>query len=130
MTLESHAVVVNFAGLREREDLKAARVGEHGMMPLHEFVQAAHVAHEFVTRTQVKMIGVAQHERGIDVLEVFGREGLDRRLRANGREDRREEVAMRCGEDARAGAVVFGCDGELEHEGNYNLDKSIISSII
>jgi hypothetical protein len=24
---------------------------------------------------------------------------------------------VRCGEDSRAGAVVFGCDAELEHEG-------------
>ncbi len=86
-------------------------------MPLHEVVQAAHVADEFVAGTQVEMIGVAQHERGIDILEVFGRESLDRRLRANGCEDRREEVAVRSGENARAGAGVFGGDLELEHVG-------------
>lgn len=66
------------------------------------------------------MIGVAQDERGVDVLKMFGREGLDRCLRANRREDGSEEVAVRCGEDARAGAVVAGGDGILEHEGNYN----------
>ena len=49
-------------------------------------------------------------------LDMFGREGLDRRLRADGR----EEVAVRCGEYARARAVVFGGDLEFEHEGNYN----------
>lgn len=115
VTLEGHAVVVNFAGLRERENLKAARVGEHGTMPLHELVQAAHVAHEFVAGTQIKMIGVAQDERSVDVFEMLRREGLDRRLRANGREDRRDEVAVRRGENPRAGAVGFGGDLEGEH---------------
>ena len=61
------------------------------------------------------MIGVAQDERGIDILEVFGREGLDGRLRANGREDGRDEVAVRGGEESRAGAVVFGGDLEVKH---------------
>ena len=87
--------------------MKAARVGEHGTLPLHELMQAAHVANEFVAGTQVEMIGVAQHERGVDVLEVFGREGLDRCLRTHGREDRREEVAVRGGEYPSACAVVF-----------------------
>ena len=51
---------------------------------------------------------------------MFGSEGLDRRLRANGREDRGEEVAVRGGEDARAGAVVFGGDLEFKHRADYN----------
>ncbi len=66
------------------------------------------------------MIGVTQHERGIDILEMFGRERLDGCLRANGREDRCEQVAVWRSEDTRAGAIVFGCDGKLEHMGYYN----------
>lgn len=66
------------------------------------------------------MIGVAQHERSIDVLEMFGREGLDGGLRADRREDRREQVAVGRGEDTRAGAVAAGGDVEMEHEGDYN----------
>ena len=61
------------------------------------------------------MISIAQYKRGVDVLEVFGCEGFDGCLCANGREDRREEIAVRCGEDPRAGAIVFSCDGEGEH---------------
>lgn len=95
--------------------MKAARVGEHGTLPLHEFVQAAHLAHEFVAGTQVKMIRVAQHERGVDVLEMFRRESLDRRLRADRREDGRDEVAVRRGENPCASAVVFGGDLKGEH---------------
>ena len=96
--------------------MKAARVGEHRSPPLHELVQAAQVAHEFIAGAQIKMIGVAQHERSVDVLEMFRRESLDRRLRANRRKDRREEVAVRSGEYPRAGAVVFGGDLEVKHE--------------
>ena len=115
VTLEGHAVVVDCAGLCQREDLEAARIGEYGEGPTHELMQATHVTHDLVAGTQVEMVGVAQDERGIDLLELFGREGLDRRLRADRREDRCEQVAVRGGEDAGAGAVVFGSDLELEH---------------
>ena len=78
-------------------------------------MQAAHVAHEFVAGAQVEMIGVTQHERGVDLFEMFGRERLDGGLRADRCEDRREQVAVRRGEDSRAGAVVFSGDGEVKH---------------
>jgi hypothetical protein len=115
VTLEGHTIVVDLAGLRKREDLKAAGVGEHGARPLHELMQAAHIADEFIAGTQIEMIGVAQHQRGVDILEVFGRERFDRGLRADRCEDRREQVAVRRGEDSRAGTLVFGRDGEFKH---------------
>jgi len=115
MAFECHTIIVDFAGLRKRENLKTTRVGEHGTMPLHELVQATHVAYEFVAGAQVEMICVAQHERGIDVLKMFGCESLDCRLCANRREHRRKEVAMRCGEDSRPGTIVFGSDSKFEH---------------
>lgn len=78
-------------------------------------MQAAHVTDEFVPGAQVEVIRVAQHQRGVDVFEVLGREGFYSGLRADGRKDGGDEVAVRCGEDSRAGAVVFGGNGELEH---------------
>ena len=65
------------------------------------------------------MIGVGEHERGAQFLDLGRRERLDRCLRADGRKDRREEVAVRCGENPRAGAVVAGCDGKFEHGRDY-----------
>lgn len=120
VAFEGHAVVINFAGLCEGKNLKAARIREHGLVPLHKLVQAAHVAHQFVAGTQVKVIGVAQHQRGVDLLEMFGGECFYGGLRADGRKDRCDEVAVRRGENPRAGAVVFGCDLELEHGSDYN----------
>ena len=117
VTFEGHAILVDLAGLCQREDLKAARVGQHGTMPLHELVQTAHVAHEFVAGAQIEMISVAQDERSIDILEMLGRERLDRRLCAHGRKDRRNKIAVRGIEDPRAGTVVSGGDLELEHWG-------------
>ena len=79
------------------------------------------IADEFVAGTQVEMIGVAQHQRGVDVFEMFGRERFDRSLRANRREDRREQVAVRRGKDSRAGAIVFGGDSEFKHRADYTI---------
>jgi hypothetical protein len=95
VTLEGHAVFVDLAGLRERKNLKAARVGQHGVMPLHEPVQPAHIADEFIAGAQVEMIGVAQDQRSVDVFEMLGREGFDSGLRSHGGKDRRDQVAMR-----------------------------------
>lgn len=65
------------------------------------------------------MIGVAQYEGSVDAFEVFRRECLDRSLRTDRREDGRGQVAVRRGEDSRAGAVVFGGNLKLEHGADY-----------
>src|SRR5687767_10915580 len=62
------------------------------------------------------MIGVAQDERGVDILEMFRREGLDCCLCANRSEDRCEKITMRGSENPGAGAVVFGGDLEFKHQ--------------
>ncbi len=67
------------------------------------------------------MIGVAQDKRGVDVPEMFGREGLDRCLRAYGCKDRGDQITMRRCENSRTGAIVFGCDSEVKHWADYNL---------
>src|SRR5215216_5372255 len=121
VTLEGHAFIVYLAGLRKREDLEAARIGKHGIRPAHEPMQATQPSHHVVARTQVEVISIGKHKRSAQFLDLGGREGLDRCLRADGRENRRDKVAMKCGEDTRASAVVFSCDGEFEHEGNYTI---------
>ena len=75
------------------------------------------------------MIGVAQDKRGVDTFEVLRSERFDRCLRPYGREDWRDEVAVRGGEDACAGAVVFSCDVEFKHDGIVNENSEIFAKI-
>ena len=67
------------------------------------------------------MVGIAEDQRGLDALELFGREGLDGGLRADRRKDGREQVAMRGGEYPRAGTIIAGGDIEFKHEGDYTI---------
>ena len=115
VTLEGHAVIVNLTSLCQRKNLIAARVGQHGTRPLHKAMQSAQLSDQVVAGTQIKMIGITQHERGVDVFEMFGRQRLDRGLRADWREDRRDEIAVPGVENPGAGAVVLGCDFEFKH---------------
>ncbi len=71
------------------------------------------------------MIGIAQHERGVDVFEVFGGQGLDGGLRPNRCEDWGNQVTVRCGEYPCAGAVVIGVDFKFKHRADYTLFESM-----
>ncbi len=115
MTLEGDPVVVDLAGLGQREDLEAARIGQQGMRPLHEGVQAAQSRHQLVAGTQVEVVGVGQHQRSAQFVQLGGGERLDRGLRAHRRKDRRFEVTMGCMEDPRAGAALAGKDFIFKH---------------
>ena len=95
VTLEGDAVIVDLAGLREREDLKAAGIGEHGRRPLHELMQTAHITDEFIAGPQIEVVGIAQDERGLNVFEMLGREGFDRGLGTDRRKYRGRNITMR-----------------------------------
>ena len=120
MTLERHPFIVYLAGLRERENLEAARIGEHRIRPAHEPMQTTQPSNHIVAGAQVEVIGIGEHERSAQFPDLDRGERLDRCLRANGSKNRRNEITMRCGENPCAGAVVFGCDDEFKHEGDYN----------
>ena len=60
MRAEFGALFVDLGQLCEAEDLKPTAVGQHRLVPAHEFWQSAHFGHDVFTGTQVKMIGVAQ----------------------------------------------------------------------
>ena len=94
------------------------------MRPAHEPMQPTQPGHHIVAGAQIEVISVGKHQRGAQFLDLRGRERLDRRLRTNRRKDGCEQVAVRSGEDARAGAVIFGGDSELEHEEDYTLFTS------
>ena len=101
---EAHAVIAHLAQFVEREDLKAAGVGEQGVRPTDEFVQAAHAADGLVSRTQVEVIGVTEDDLGAERFQRVLRDGLDRSLCADGHEDRSFHGLMRKVETSAASA--------------------------
>src|SRR5437899_1482354 len=111
---ELDAVVAALAELGQAEDLEDAGVGEDRAVPAHEAVQAAEVAHDVRTRAEQQVVGVTEDDLRAGGLEVFGRERLDRRLGANGHEDRRVHHAVRGGEPAAARGAVGREDLEFE----------------
>jgi hypothetical protein len=66
------------------------------------------------------MVGIAQDKRGMYVLEMLWRKGLDCCLCAHRRKDGRQQVTVGSGKNSRAGTVCFGCDGKLKHDRDYN----------
>ncbi len=58
MAFEGDPVVIDLASLCQREDLVSARIGQHGMRPLHELVQSAQFGHQLIAGAQVEMIGI------------------------------------------------------------------------
>ena len=114
---EGHAVRVKLAHQRQAEDLEAAGIGEHRAGPAHEAVQAAEIGDQVCAGPQIEVIGVGQHQRRADLVQVARGERLHRGLRADRREDGRLDRAVgRLERPAarRAGGVV-GEKGEVEH---------------
>ena len=54
------------------EHLEAAGVGEHGPVPAHELVQAAHGLHRLIPGAQVEVVGVGQLHLAADLLQIQG----------------------------------------------------------
>ena len=65
---EAHALLGDFAQLGERKHLKTAAVGQNRSVPVHKFVQPAHIAHHLVAGTQVQMVGVGKLNLAADFL--------------------------------------------------------------
>ena len=63
---KARAALVDGAVARQREDLIAARVGEHGPRPAHELVDAADAPEQLGPRPQQQVIGVRQQDRRVD----------------------------------------------------------------
>ena len=84
--LKGHALIVNFAGLAEAKDLKAAAVGEDGAVPLHKVMQPTQIAHQFVAGAQIEVVGVAENKGCAQCNQFIGAHRFDSALGANGGE--------------------------------------------
>ena len=60
MGLEINAFLSDTAKLCQREHLKSAAVCENWLVPVHKLVQSAHLTDDFISRTQMQVIGITK----------------------------------------------------------------------
>src|SRR5580698_7106764 len=114
---EAHALVADLAQLAERENLKAAGVGEQRAWPADEAVQPAHAADGFVTGTQIEMVGIAEDNLGVERFEHVLRYGFDGAGGAHRHEYRGFDCLVRQDELGSASASL-GLVEQVELEGH------------
>lgn len=68
MRLKAHAFVRHLTQLRKAENLKPSAVRQDGSRPTSEPVQATHFSHDLMSRPQVEVVGVVQHETKAELL--------------------------------------------------------------
>jgi hypothetical protein len=112
---EVHALFGDLAHLAQRKHLEAAGVGQDGLVPADELVQAAELADHLQARAQPQVEGVAEDDLGVDFLQFQRRHGLDRTIGAHRHEDGRLDGAVVQFDAAAAGAAVGLQEGEFQH---------------
>src|SRR5208282_1171337 len=100
---ERHPLFADFPEIVQAENLEAARVRENSSIPRHEPVQPAHPANRFNTRTQIKMIGIAEQNLDVKFFEHILRDALDRSQGSDRHEHRRLYLSVRSDQLAGAG---------------------------
>ena len=94
--------LVGDGAVAHREDLEAARVGDHRPVPAHEAVQAADPPDQLVAGREEEVERVAEHHVVAELGGLLDLERLDHGLRRERDEGGRADLAV--GEPQRAGA--------------------------
>jgi hypothetical protein len=77
---ELYAFLTDLAELREGEYLEAAAIRQNGSVPIEKLVDAAHIADNVVTRTNVEMVGIGELDLTADLIKILcGDTALDGR---------------------------------------------------
>ncbi len=111
---ELDAFLGDLAHALQAEHLEAARIGQDGLVPLHEAMQAAMLFHDFGARAQPQVESVAQHDLRADFLELVRHHRLDAAVGAHRHEDGGLDHAVVQRDAAAAGAAVGGEQFEVE----------------
>ena len=107
MGRERHALLLDLSESGQGKDLKSAGIRQDRAVPRHEFVQAAHIAHDLVSGPQMQMIGVGQLDLRADRFQISSRQrALDRSLRADVHKNRRLNRPMRAEKLPSAGSTL------------------------
>jgi hypothetical protein len=104
VTLKLHSLVAHPPESVEREHLKPTRVGEQRSVPSHEAMQSAELRDDALSRPDVQVIGVREHQLGARGPQILRRQGTHAPICADGHEDggldgpvRKDEPARPCG---------------------------------
>ncbi len=104
MGLEGAPLLSDLPYLRKRKHLETAAVREYRSVPRLKPVKSACRPEGLQTRTEIKMIGIAQDDFRVDViLEFLMVDTLDRPYRAHRHEDRGADLTMVSGDQAASG---------------------------
>ena len=110
MAAEAHALLRDLAQLRQRHHLEAAGVGEDGLFPAHEFVQAAKARDALRARAQHQVISVAEHDVGAGGGHALRQHRLHRARRADRHESGCADDAARRADNAGHVSAVFASE--------------------
>jgi hypothetical protein len=127
---EPHAFLADLAHRAQRPDLEAARIGEDGLVPLLELMQAAEAGHHVQAGAHPEVEGVAQDDLRAHLLEAARHHALDGAVGAHGHEDRCLHNAVVEGERAAAGVAVGVGGEEFEVQHASSLDQVARASSI
>jgi hypothetical protein len=114
MTAKGRALVIERSELREAEDLEAATVREQGPRPVHEVVQASQTSHPFISRAQVKVVGIPENHLRPERHQVLVHHSLDGTCGSHGHECRGLDDAMIGAQSSPTRLTGPGTDFERE----------------
>ena len=108
MAAEGDALFFDASEVSQGKDLKAPGIGQDRPVPAHKTVNASPAVHEFISRPDMEMIGVAQRDLGADGFQVIrGQPSLDRACCRDVHKDRCLYDAVYSGHAGALGAALF-----------------------
>jgi len=95
--------------MRQAEHLIAPAIGQNRPFPVHEPVQAAHFLEDLHARADVQMVGIAEENPTVQLLQLPRCHGFDRSLRSHRHENRcvHRPVCRPEAPQARPGLRIF-----------------------
>ena len=74
MRPEMHSFFLDLAQSREGEYLKSAGIRQYRTLPGRKLPHAAKVTHHFITRAQMEMISIGEHDLRADLFQICRRD--------------------------------------------------------
>ena len=113
MRAKCDAFFADFAQFVQAENLEAAGIGKDRARPRHKTVEPAEPSNGLDSRTQVKMIGIAEKNLDAEFFENVLRHGFHRRRRSHRHEHGGFDLAVRSEQSAPRARARVRLDSEI-----------------